>query len=60
MWLTLDELRDIADKIEHGKRESAGFLIYPAVPYIPADQLPSATAPCCKTLFRHHWSPHQN
>ena len=39
-WLTLDELRDIADKIEHGKRESAGFLIYLRCRDIPADQLP--------------------
>jgi hypothetical protein len=36
----LDELRDIADKIEHGKRESAGFLIYLRCRDIPADQLP--------------------
>jgi hypothetical protein len=40
MWLTLDELRDIADKIEHGKREAAGFLIYLRCRDIPADQLP--------------------
>ena len=40
MWLTLDELRDIADKIEHGKRECAGLLIYLRCRDIPADQLP--------------------
>jgi hypothetical protein len=40
MWLTVEELRDIADKIEHGKRECAGFLIYLRCRDIPADQLP--------------------
>jgi hypothetical protein len=40
MWLTLTELRDIADKIEHGKRECAGFLIYLRCRDIPTDQLP--------------------
>jgi hypothetical protein len=40
MWLTLDELREIADKIEHGKRECAGFLIYLRCRDIPVDQLP--------------------
>src|ERR1700733_2977500 len=40
LWLTVDELRDIADKIEHGKRECAGFLIYLRCRDIPPDQLP--------------------
>jgi hypothetical protein len=40
MWLTLAELRDIADKIEHGKRECAGFLIYLRCRDISVDQLP--------------------
>jgi hypothetical protein len=42
MWLTLAELRDIADKIEHGKRECAGLLIYLRCRDIPPDQLPVA------------------
>jgi hypothetical protein len=40
MWLTVEELRDIADKIEHGKRECAGFLIYLRCRDIPVDRLP--------------------
>ncbi|WP_316161942.1 hypothetical protein [Bradyrhizobium sp. SZCCHNRI20481] len=28
MWLTVEELRDIADKIEHGKRNSAALSLY--------------------------------
>jgi hypothetical protein len=42
MWFTVEELRDIADKIEHGKRECAGLLIYLRCRDIPADQLPVA------------------
>jgi hypothetical protein len=41
LWLTVNELRAIADKIEHGKRECAGFLIYLRCRDIPADQLPA-------------------
>jgi hypothetical protein len=40
IWLTVDELPNIADKIEDGKRECAGFLIYLRCRDIPADQLP--------------------
>jgi hypothetical protein len=40
LWLTVRQLRDIADKIEHGKRECAGFVIYLRCRDIPVDQLP--------------------
>jgi hypothetical protein len=42
MWFNVEELRDIADKIDHGKRECAGLLIYLRCRDIPADQLPVA------------------
>ena len=32
MWLTVEELRGIADKIEHGKRECAGIPDLPKMP----------------------------
>jgi hypothetical protein len=38
--LAVEELRDIVAKIEHGKRECAGFLIYLRCRDIPVDQLP--------------------
>src|SRR5207302_702487 len=40
--VTVEEVRDIADRIEHGKRECAGFLIYLRCRDIPRDQLPPA------------------
>lgn len=40
MWLSLEELRDIADKIECGKRHSAAFSIYLRSRDVPSRQLP--------------------
>ncbi|WP_316172116.1 MULTISPECIES: hypothetical protein [unclassified Bradyrhizobium] len=38
--LTVDQLRDIADKIEHGKRECAAFIIWLRIRDIPREELP--------------------
>lgn len=38
-WLTVQELRDIADKIEQGKRNCAGIIIYLRMRDVPLDQL---------------------
>jgi hypothetical protein len=38
--VTVDEVRDIADRIEHGKRQCAAFIIYLRCRDIPKDQLP--------------------
>jgi hypothetical protein len=39
MWLTVEELRGIADKIEYGKRHCAAFSIYLRCRDTPSDQL---------------------
>jgi hypothetical protein len=44
LWLTVAQLRDLADKIEAGKRQAAAFLIYLRIRDIPQDQLPRGYA----------------
>jgi hypothetical protein len=38
--LSLEQLRDIADRIEHGKRQCAGFIIWLRIRDIPMNELP--------------------
>src|SRR5262249_43444058 len=42
--VTVDQVRDIADRIEHGKRECAGLLIYLRCRDIARSQLPGGYA----------------
>jgi hypothetical protein len=38
--LSVEQLRDIADRIEHGKRQCAAFIIWLRIRDIPIDELP--------------------
>jgi hypothetical protein len=56
LWLSVRQLRDIADQFDLGKRTCAGFVIKLRVRDIPADQLPAATIPSRTKTGRCRWS----